>query len=408
MFFSTGTINLATAAIGTLVAFQIAASGGSQATVSLAAASYSLGFLIGCFFISRPLDRVGHIRAFAAAAALCAICTLVLSLSANSISTILVRWIMGVATAGLYAIGDAWINDTAGPESRGRTLSIYAIVFAVTAAVSQILVATVSDDLGKGFVFISILFSLAIVALALTRTSPPTGGKPASVRLKATFTASPTAFLGMFLNGAAVTILLNVMPFQAVKVGISATMVAFIMAAIYAGRILSQYSLGNASDRMDRRIVILVVSFFSAVIIALFAVAADGDGAAVSGQRGLAIQILTFAALLMLGGSLMPLYSLLVAHACDRTVPVYVASSAVTLLFVFTLGGVAGPLLAAAISQTFGPSATAWTVSVLTFLFAGFTALRMRMKAPAARAEQAHHLPVCCTSVQMQPGGIVR
>jgi len=101
-------------------------------------------------------------------------------------------------------------------------------------------------------------------------------------------------------------------------------------------------------------------------------------------------------------------YSLLVAHACDRTVPVYVASSAVTLLFVFTLGGVAGPLLAAAISQTFGPSATAWTISVLIFLFAGFTALRMRMKAPAAPAEQADHLPVGSTSVQMQPGGVVR
>ena len=71
LLMSIGSIQLATAALGTIVALQISATGGSQETASLVAVSYSLGFLVGCFRIATPLARVGHIRAFAAAAALC-------------------------------------------------------------------------------------------------------------------------------------------------------------------------------------------------------------------------------------------------------------------------------------------------------------------------------------------------
>ena len=403
LYVSAGSINTASAALGTMVALQVAATGGTQQTVSLAAASYSLGFLIGCFFVARPLRGVGHIRAFAAAAAVCTICTLVLNLTSNSFSIVLVRLVTGIATAGLYAIGDAWINDTAGPEVRGRTLSIYAIVFGVSAVASQVLVAMISDNLAEGFIVVSVLFCVAIVVLAMTTTSPPDSGSPATVRLKATFTASPTAFVGTFINGAIVTVLLNVMPYNAVQVGIGPAMISLMIATIYLGRIVFQYPLGLVSDQMDRRRVILCVSLTTAGILALIALTAHGDGAALYGQRGELMRVFVFSILLLLGASFLPLYSLLVAHACDRTVPVYVASSAVTLLFVYTLGGIVGPLLATSISSTFGPQVTAWSISAVMILFSGFTAFRMHKIAAVSSAEQAVHIPLGSTSVEMMP-----
>ncbi|MGI9356988.1 MAG: MFS transporter, partial [Rhizobiaceae bacterium] len=157
------------------------------------------------------------------------------------------------------------------------------------------------------------------------------------------------------------------------------------------------------SDRMDRRLIILTVSLLSAGMLALIALAAHGDGETISGGRGIVAQSVAFAGLFLLGATLMPLYSLLIAHACDRAAPDYIASSAVSLLFIYTLGGVIGPLLAAAMNNALGPNATAWAISVLMFLFAGLTVMRMQLKAPVKLSEQASHIPVSNTSVQMQP-----
>ena len=56
---SVGAIHLATAASATLVALRLASSEASQVATSLIAATYSFGFLIGCFFAARPIANIG-------------------------------------------------------------------------------------------------------------------------------------------------------------------------------------------------------------------------------------------------------------------------------------------------------------------------------------------------------------
>ncbi|WP_145975777.1 hypothetical protein [Ruegeria atlantica] len=52
LFLATASVQLVTAASGTLVALYFAETGASQEVAALAPAAYSLGFLIGCFYIA--------------------------------------------------------------------------------------------------------------------------------------------------------------------------------------------------------------------------------------------------------------------------------------------------------------------------------------------------------------------
>lgn len=91
--------------------------------------------------------------------------------------------------------------------------------------------------------------------------------------------------------------------------------------------------------------------------LAAFATFATGDGVRHAAIVGTPLYIAMLAGLVLMGGTMLTLYSLLLAHAMDRTLPVYVASGAVTMLFVFTIGGIAGPLMTSALSAVFGDTA---------------------------------------------------
>ncbi|SPJ31399.1 hypothetical protein TRM7615_04942 [Falsiruegeria mediterranea M17] len=76
LFVAMAAVQLVTAASGTLVALYFAETGASQEAAALAPAFYSLGFLLGCFYIAGWLSAIGHVRAFAAGAAICIASTL--------------------------------------------------------------------------------------------------------------------------------------------------------------------------------------------------------------------------------------------------------------------------------------------------------------------------------------------
>lgn len=403
LFVSLGSITVATAALGTLVALYIAQIDGPPSAAAWAAASYSVGFLLGCFYIFRPLARIGHIRAFAAAAGLCSIATLTLYAEPGLAVLLVARFVTGIATAALYAIGDAWINDTAPPKARGRVLAIYSIILGIAAVASQGVVMWLAEDLASAFVAMAVLYSVAIVLLAPTRSTPPPIAGVLGLRFGAALREAPTAVVGCFVNGFVIALLLNVVPYQLSVAGLGATSVALLVGTLYAGRILLQFPLGIASDRRDRRIVILAVTLATAALLALLALVSRGDATVMTGARGLTGQVVMLVGAFLLGGFILPLYSLLIAHAIDRTVPVYVGPTAVTLLFVFTIGSVTGPIIGGALAAAFGGVSIIWASAALTALAGVFTGWRILRSERAPPADAATNVMAAPTSVAISP-----
>lgn len=403
LFIAVAAIQLVTAASGTIVALYFAETGASQEIAALAPAAYSLGFLIGCFFIASWITSIGHIRAFSAAAAICTASALLFSVTEHEPSLLFVRLMTGIATAGLFAIGDAWISETVDGSSRGRLLAVFAIILGLMSVFSQVIVIVTPDDLNQSFVLVSLLYCLAIVVIAAAPSVPPEGKERANVRIKALFTDAPTAAFGALAVGIVSTVFMNVVPYRAATMGVDAVDIAVAMGAVYVGRILFLYPLGLVSDRMDRRKVILAASTVATFALLVFAYFTTGDGVQEASVLGTLLYRLLTAGLVLLGGSMLTLYSLLLAHAMDRTVPVYVASSAVTMLFVFTIGGIIGPLLTSVVSAMFGDMAMGWMLPIVMAAFTALTAVRIKRVAPAAKAEQTNFKAAETTSLKSLP-----
>lgn len=396
-------VQLVTAASSTLVSLYFAETGASQSIAALASAMYSMGFLLGCFYAAGPISSIGYIRAFSAAAALSAASALLFSLTEFVPALLFVRMMTGVATAGLFAVGDSWINESSGNESRGRLLSIYAVAMGLMSVASQLVIMFVPEDLNKSFVLVSLLYCFAIVVIAAARTDPPEIKSKAAVRLRGLFKESPSAFTGSFVVGAIQTAILSIVPFRYAMIGLTATNISILIGALYLGRILFQFHLGKYSDKVDRRIVILGTASVATILLFGLSFLGSGDGAfmmEILDNFGYwPILLLS----ILLGGSLLTMYSLLVAHALDRTPPVFVSANAITMLFTYTVGCVAGPLFVSVLSEFWGDGALAW----ITFsLMAAFTCLliyRIKTVAPAERAEKVSRVAVTQNSVELPP-----
>ncbi len=405
LFIAMAAVQLATAGSGTLVPLAFSEIGASQEAASFAASAYSAGFLVGCFVVARSIADIGHIRAFASGAAITIAVAILFSVSTNTPFLVFLRFLSGLATAGLFSIGDTWINETAEEKTRGRVLAVYAIIVGVVAVFSQFLVFVVPGDIREVFVYVALFYCISIVVISTTRSSPPNNETTVPIRIRGLFKDAPAAVLGVFAMGMVSTTLLSVVPYNAAQLGVEIIDVALMVALIYLGRVLFQFPLGWLSDKMDRRKVILIATVTATVVLLLMAVLVDVDyDHSVNSFDYNSIGFVILCIILMLlGGSLLTLYSLLVAHAMDRTVPVYVSSAAVTMLFVWTLGSISGPLIANLATTFFGDIALYWVNFAVMFCFALYLGQRIWSVEPVSRAEQTFHTEVLPTSTEMAP-----
>ena len=148
-------------------------------------------------------------------------------------------------------------------------------------------------------------------------------------------------------------------PLSAVGSGLSIDQTALFMStAVLAGAIV-QWPIGRLSDRVDRRLVLLVLLIGAAAAgVASWLIAASGT------------MLLLFG--ILFGALALPGYSLAAAHAYDKTPASDVVPIAATILLANGLGSVFGPLLAAAFMSVQGPRALFLFTAMVQALLAAY------------------------------------
>ena len=358
-------VNGANSSIATMIALLVAAHGGTQSDVALIAACYSLGFLTGCFLAPKQIFRVGLIRAFAAAAAVVTITIIILDVTDGVTLWAFLRFTMGAAMAALLAIADSWINDRTPGELRGGVIATYGTAIGLASLVGQI-VFLITDATADGFVLIfAVTTNIALVLVAATSSEAPTL-EPSPKRSLFTFAhTSLSASLGAFSSGFMITALVSILPFYQTSHGVSENLVAFSLIALYSGRLFFQWPVGRLSDRMDRRNVLIGLTSAAAFLALLILWVGEGEGRAIGGDQGIVVQSFAFAALLLLGGMLYPIYSVSSALAFDRAEGRAKIDVATTLLALNSIGAIAGPFMVGFASNFVGDSALSVCVAIV-------------------------------------------
>ena len=361
---------------GTLLAVRADLEGFSATLTGLVMSTFYIGFLIGSIMTPRITIKVGHIRVFAAYAAISSTAILIQSLAVTVPLWIAMRLISGFCFAGLYIVAESWLNDRATNETRGKLLSLYMVVTYIGIGAGQLLLNLANPLEFQLFILISILISVAVVPLLLSAGSPPTFHDSVRISLFELFRLTPLGIVSMFAVGLVTATFFALGPVYAQRIGLNIRDTSYFMTAAVLGTVLLQGPIGALSDRFDRRKVLTIVTILTSVT-ALICIPAEQ----VSTQA-------LFLAIALFGGLAFPLYSVCIAYTNDHLKPKQMIAASGALVLVSGLGAIMGPILVAVIMDTYGNQAMFWSIAAVHALTGVFAIYRMIRSAPVPLDKQ--------------------
>lgn len=353
--------------------------------LSIVTSAYFAGFLIGSRTTPWMIRRVGHVRVFAALASLISAALVLFPAISDPWFWTALRVVIGLGFSGVYVTAESWLNNAAGNENRGRTLSAYMIVQMFGIVSGQAILA-MGDPTGFiVFIIPSVLVSVSFAPILLAISPTPAFETAKPMGLGVLFRSSPLTFVGMALLGGVFAALFGMGSVYATSAGFSVGQVSTFVGAVFVGSMLFQYPIGWLSDRLDRRKLILSAAGLGGVT-SLAAFLSDGD-----------FTFLLFAAF-VLGGTVNPLYSLLIAYLNDYLAVENMAAASGGLIFINGIGAIGGPLVTGWLMEWVGPQGYWLFISSLLAMMVAYAAYRMTQRSTVPVDETGVYVGVLPTA----------
>jgi MFS family permease len=148
---------------GTLTALRMSEEGFDPTIIGVVLSCHSIGFIVGCLYGQRIIQRIGHIQCFTAFAAVLAVVCLILPMSVNPYSWILLRLVFGFCSAMVFMVAESWLTGAASSEKNGRVFSIYMVINKGSFGAGQLLLLLGDPSGDRLFMLMAILFCLCLV-----------------------------------------------------------------------------------------------------------------------------------------------------------------------------------------------------------------------------------------------------
>lgn len=356
--------------LGTLLAVRGRLEGFDERAIGLMMSAYYVGFFVGTLFAPPLIKRIGHIRAFAFYASLCAATVLLHPILIDPWVWGVLRALTGVSLVGLYTVIESWLNAQATPAQRGQVFATYMAVNLLALASGQWLLVLAPTQSFLLFSLVAILICLAALPVTASRMSQPQIPDRVQLALSDLFRKVPAAAGGALLSGMASSAFWGLGAVYATRMGLDVFGISVLMSVTIIGGALLQWPIGRLSDRGDRRTTLTAISVLAAMVAIAVPYAAAAD------PRLLYVMFFAY------GGLVFAVYPVCVAHLLDHVDADDVLSASSSLLLCNGLGAIAGPALAGIAMNRFGANALpgffAGTFILLALVAGGRRLLRRR------------------------------
>lgn len=379
LLFGIALIMLGNGLQGTLLGLRATIEGFTTLTTGLIMSGYYVGFLVGSQIMPNLVQKVGHVRVFAALASLASAAVLLHTVLGDPWIWCLLRILTGISYAGLYIVAESWLNDQSTNQNRGQILSIYMVISLGGLGLGQLLL-NVTDPAGSGlFILVSVLISLAVMPILLTTGSAPDFSSSDKIGIKQLYRASPLGVIGCMSVGMVQGSIFGMGAVYANNIGMSVAQVSYFMFAVLIGGIVLQWPLGRLSDSVSRRRLITAINCVAA---ALSLAAIHFSGATT--ETLLLIMCLY-------GGMSLPLYSICVAYTNDRLEPKQMVAASGTLVLVRGIGSMLGPAGTALLMAFAGANGFLWFLAAAHALVGLLAVYRMTRRSTLPVGEQRQY-----------------
>ncbi|MCL5049804.1 MAG: MFS transporter [Firmicutes bacterium] len=332
-------IGLCVGMTSTLLSLRATIEGFSTMTTGIIMSAYFIGFLFGTTRAPKDIHRVGFIRAFGGLAALASAAVLIQSMWIDPVVWFLTRFVSGFAISAMFVIAESWLNTMADNKNRGAMLSVYLVLIYAGLIVGQLILGFADPATFVPFVIIALLINLSLIPILATISAEPNGSSPRKVPIRFLLTQAPLGIAAAFTIQACYAMFYGIGPVYATYIGLSVPQVTIFMASFIFGGLVLQTPIGLLSDRIDRRLVLAGVTAVG-TLTALVLSQLSGD-----------TPLLIFIFMALLGGCLLPVYSLAMAHTNDYLSTDQMLGATGSIIKVGGVGAIIGAPSVAALMQ---------------------------------------------------------
>ncbi len=367
ILFSYGLLLLANGLFATLLGVRTQVEGFSPNLVGFIVAAYFSGLLLGGMFADRVVIRVGHIRSFAAFASLMSASALMHPIFVEGYAWMGFRMVAGFCMAGMIIVTESWLNESATNKTRGKILSIYMITNYFAAGCGNFLLTVGDPSDFELFSLASIIFSLSLVPVLLTRARAPVPVHAERMQVWDLYRIAPLGVVGVFCCGLVNASINGLGSVFATNIGFGQHELAIFMAIMIMSGLLLQWPVGHLSDRVGRGPLLVYIPLVVA-LAAFWQLFAEGFAAVLIGAG-------------FLGAFVFTLYSLSAATANDMITSDQRVQVAGALLITYGAGAVTGPAIAGQFMGLFGPQGLFLYIVLIELVLCSFAIMLRRRRA---------------------------
>jgi MFS family permease len=328
---------------GLLLSVRGAEEGFSLTALGLIGTGWSVGFVAGSITVPLLVKRVGHIRAYSIMAAIGTVTILLNLLWVQDIGWIVLRAFSGFCFAGAAMIVESWLNEVADNKSRGTIFSVYSTINMAASTVGQLAMSVTGTFGHIPFVVGAIAFICALLPSALTSTPQPRPISSARLDVVLLYKTSPLAVIAAFACGMSNGTFGTLAPVYGFEQKLDASTIAYLFSVTAIVGAIAQTPFGRLSDKIDRRLVIVGLSGFAAVIGLITVLLNPSNG------------VLMFVLFGFYGLGAYPLYAVAVAHANDFAKEGEFGRVAGGMLLILGIGLAIGPIVASWVMNAIAP-----------------------------------------------------
>lgn len=334
LYFAILLLSLGTGLYNTYISLRLTQDGVPQLWVGLLTSAYYFGLVVGVRVGHKLIGRFGHIRAYAAGAAVVTVMTLAQSLVPVMETWLLFRAIVGIAMVTQYMVLESWLNDQSETNNRGVVFSFYMIMSSLGIILGQMAISHFPKLDVSVLNAVAMAMSLCLIPIALTRRVHPALQSQAPLNVRVYLKMVPVPMVVLLLGGCITSAFYSLAAVYGAKNNLDTQQVSILLSICVLTGLLAQWPMGFLSDRFNRLRMLRVSSLGLMVMtIPLIVLSAPSYH----------FMLIMFACM---GCLQFTFYPLAVALANEHVSPSLRVGLSGVLLLAFSIGATIGPIIA--------------------------------------------------------------